>query len=499
MAQEEDALNEYSRDLPRKDDDSSLQLVLDQLAALNSKFTSVNLISTTDAPTLSQEDLGMYVVEERTKNLNYMANNNYTNSYNPGWKNHPNLSYKSSNVENPTPNNFRASNNLNQRIPPGFALQSRAPNQNSNYRVPGQSYNNHAPPDNGDLVQDTHALLQQFIQTQEKTIQEFRAQFVNIDAHFKLVDNQIAKLASAIQRPSGSLPPNSETNPLEHVNAITLRSGKQVDTGNPLTVEQSDSSRTTVLDTPDDTPEPAYVPPPPSPPPVPFPSRLRRHNEDIQFAKFVEMLKKLKDILTKKRIVETVPLTTECNALIQHELPLMQFDPGSFSIPCKLDNIFIGRALCDLGVGVSLLPLSIFKKLNVGELKPTGMTLQLADHSVKYPTGILEDAPLKVGNFYIPVDFVVLDMDKDSKVSIILGRPFLNTADAVIHVRAGMLTMKIGDKTVEFTLDKNLKQPSSTESACFINTLDNATQNVKPIISDHGTHRFEHDLNAEVL
>ncbi|XP_010545990.1 PREDICTED: uncharacterized protein LOC104818204 isoform X2 [Tarenaya hassleriana] len=146
MAQEEDAPNEYSRDLPRKDGDSSLQLVLDQLATLNAKFASANLISTKDALTLSQEDLGMYAVEERVEDVNYVANNSYSNTYNPGWKNHPNLSYKSNNVENPVPNNFRASDNSNQRIPPSFAFQSRGPNQTSNYRAPGKSYINSTPP-----------------------------------------------------------------------------------------------------------------------------------------------------------------------------------------------------------------------------------------------------------------------------------------------------------------------------------------------------------------
>ncbi|XP_010541242.1 PREDICTED: uncharacterized protein LOC104814758 [Tarenaya hassleriana] len=248
-------------------------------------------------------------------------------------------------------------------------------------------------------------------------------------------------------------------------------------------VEQGDSSRTTDLDTSDDTPEPAYVPPSPRPPPIP------------SYTKY------LKDILTKKRIAEKeiMALTAECSALIKHDLPLKRSNQGSFSIPCKLGNVSIDRALCDLGAGVSLLPLSIFKKLNVGELKPTRMILQLADRSIKYPTGILEDVLLKVGNFYIPVDFVVLDMDEDSKVPIILGRPFLNTADVVIHVREGRLTMEIGDETVEFTLDKNLKQPSSTESACFINTLDNSAQKYEPIVSGQKTDRFEHDLKAEIL
>ncbi|XP_010530435.1 PREDICTED: uncharacterized protein LOC104807024 [Tarenaya hassleriana] len=246
--------------------------------------------------------------------------------------------------------------------------------------------------------------------------QEFLTQFASIETHFKLINNQIAQLVSPSQRPSGSLPGKFETNPHEYVNAITLRSGKQVDTGNPPMVEQGESSKTTISATPDDTPEPLYVPPPLRPPPIP------------SYTKF------LKDILTKKMVVEkeTVALTAECSALIQHELPLNRFDP----------------------------------------LKPTRMTHQLADRSVKYPTGILEDVPLKVWNFYIPIDFVVLDIDEDSKVPIILRRPFLNTADAVIHVRAGRLTMKIGDEMVEFTLDKNLKQPSSTESTCFIDIFE---------------------------
>ncbi|XP_010521457.1 PREDICTED: uncharacterized protein LOC104800358 [Tarenaya hassleriana] len=327
-------------------------MVLEQLAVLNAKLEDSTRSSRTEHSTPTQEELGMYALDERNECVNYVANNPNSNAYNPGWKNHPNLSYKSNSVENPASNNFR------------------------------------------------------FLQSQEKTNQEFRAQFASIEAHFKNIDNQIAQLASAIQRPSGSLPGNSETNPRAHVNAITLKSGKQVDSRDPPMVEQGDSSRTTVLDTADDTPEPAYVPPPPRPPPVPFPSRLRKHNEDSQFAKFVEMLKKLeipsytkylKDILTKKRVTEkeTVALTAECSALIRHELPLKRSDPGA---------------------AVSLLPLSIFKKLNVGELKPTRMTLQLADRSVKYPIGILEDVPLIVGNFYIPVEFVVLDMDEDPKV-----------------------------------------------------------------------------------
>ncbi|XP_010523239.1 PREDICTED: uncharacterized protein LOC104801622 [Tarenaya hassleriana] len=199
MAQDEDAPSEYSRDPPRECNDQTIQMVLEQLAVLNAKLEDSNRPCRTKHLMATQEELGMYALDERGEGVNYVANNSYSNTYNPGWKNHPNLSYKSNNVENPVPNNFRASDDSNQRIPP------------SNESNP-----------------DMHTLLIQFIQNQEKTNQEFRAQFASIDAHLKIIDNHIAQLASASQRTSGSLLGKPETNPREHVNAITLRSGKQI-------------------------------------------------------------------------------------------------------------------------------------------------------------------------------------------------------------------------------------------------------------------------------
>ncbi|XP_010523240.1 PREDICTED: uncharacterized protein LOC104801623 [Tarenaya hassleriana] len=236
MIQEEDAPNEYSRDLSRKGNDQTIHMVLEQLAVLNAKLEDSTRSSRTEHSTPTQEELGMYALDERIEGVNYVTNNPFSNPYNPGWKNNLNLSYKSNSVENPTSNNFRVSDNSNQRI-----------------------LNRHPTTELRD--NPTTMLHLQFLQSQEKTNQEFRAQFTSIEAHFKNIDNQIAQLASAIQRPSGSLSGNSETNPRAHVNAITLRSGKQVDSGDPPMVEQGDSSRTTVLDTTDDIPELAYVPP----------------------------------------------------------------------------------------------------------------------------------------------------------------------------------------------------------------------------------------------
>ncbi|XP_057989125.1 uncharacterized protein LOC131172198 [Hevea brasiliensis] len=132
----------------------------------------------------------------------------------------------------------------------------------------------------------------------------------------------------------------------------------------------------------------------------------------------------LKEILLNKRRLEdyeTVALTEECSALLQNKLPPKLKDPGSFSIPCHIGDTSIEKALCDLGASVSLMPLSICEKLKVGDLKPTTISLQLANRSIKYPVGILENVPLEVGKFFIPVDFVVLEMEEDIRIPLILS------------------------------------------------------------------------------
>ncbi|XP_056698043.1 uncharacterized protein [Spinacia oleracea] len=155
----------------------------------------------------------------------------------------------------------------------------------------------------------------------------------------------------------------------------------------------------------------------------------------------------LKEILSGKRdcdVKETVNLTKNCSAIILNQMPPKLKVPGSFSISCAIKELEISNALCDLGASVSLMPYSVFAKLKVGDLVPTNITLQLADRSVKYPIGKVEDVPLRVGGLVIPVDFVVLDIDEDVHVPIILGRPFLATAGAIINVKQRKITLKVG-------------------------------------------------------
>ena len=121
-------------------------------------------------------------------------------------------------------------------------------------------------------------------------------------------------------------------------------------------------------------------------------------------------------------------------AILQKKLLPKLKDPGSFTIPCSIGNASFKKALCDLGASINLMPLSIFKKLNLGEARPTIMTLQLANRSLKHLRGIIENVLVKVDKFIFLAYFIVLDMEEDKEFPIIIGRPFLATGRAVIDV-----------------------------------------------------------------
>ena len=109
----------------------------------------------------------------------------------------------------------------------------------------------------------------------------------------------------------------------------------------------------------------------------------------------------LKEILSKKRKIAEegiVNLTATCSAIIQQKLPAKMKDPGSFTIPCSIGKYEFKKALCDSGASINLMPLSVVQRLNLGELTPTTITLQMVDRSMAQPEGILEDVLVKVGN-----------------------------------------------------------------------------------------------------
>ena len=149
-------------------------------------------------------------------------------------------------------------------------------------------------------------------------------------------------------------------------------------------------------------------------------------------------------------------LTEQVSAIIQSKNPVKFKDPGSPTISVNIGETCIDKSLLDLGGNVNLLPYSVYKQLGLGELKPTNITLSLANRSVKIPKGIVEDVLVKVEKFYYPVDFVVLDTEPiengPNHVPIILGRPFQATANAIINFRNGVMQLTFGNMTLELNI-----------------------------------------------
>ncbi|XP_052204056.1 uncharacterized protein LOC127809331 [Diospyros lotus] len=214
------------------------------------------------------------------------------------------------------------------------------------------------------------------------------AKFVNSTrARMQSLETQIGQLAQAISEiPQEGLPSNTKKNPREHVKAITLRSGKELESKEKHE-EHSKEEEIQELKAKENDHE------------------LSTEKKMSSYAKF------LKDIIVSKRKLEEfvmMKLNEECSAILQNKLPPKLKDPGSFSV---------------------------FMKLGLKEPTPTIVSLQLADRSIKYPRGVMEDVLVKVDKFIFPIDFIILDMEEDHDMPLILGRPFLTTGRALIDVQ----------------------------------------------------------------
>ena len=167
----------------------------------------------------------------------------------------------------------------------------------------------------------------------------------------------------------------------------------------------------------------------------------------------------LKDLCTVKRglgIENKAFLTEQVSAIIKSKTPVKYKDLGSPTISVNIGGTCIDKALLDLGACVNLLPYSVYKQLGLRELKPTNITLSLADRSAKIPKGIVEDVLVKVDKFYYLVDFVVLDTEPiaigPNHVPIILGTPFLATSNAIINCWNGVMQLTFGNMTLELNI-----------------------------------------------
>ena len=404
----------------------------------------------------------------------------YGNTYNSNWRNHPNLSWK------PTPPAY---------VPPGakpqFGSQPRPQLPPSSSPVEQAILNLSKVV--GNFVEEQKGInvqLAQRIDTVESTLNK-RIDGLESNLNQK-IDNlqysitKINKLLEVHERgrfPSQTVPNlkgihevgSSNNSGMDEVKAIiTLRSGREVDQPMPKPVEESSKGKELqsehILLKEDSM---KYSMPPP------FPQALRSKKKASQQAGILEVLRQvkvniplldiikqvlayakfLKDLCTIKKglgIEKKAFLTEQVSAIIQSKNPVKYKDPGSPTISVNIGGTCIDKSLLDLGASVNLLPYSVYKQLGLGKLKPTNITLSLADRSVKIPKGIVEDVLVKIDKFYYPIDFVVLDTEpianEPNHVSIILGRPFLATANAIINCRNGVMQLTFGNMTLELNI-----------------------------------------------
>ncbi|KAM6544070.1 hypothetical protein CsatB_008517 [Cannabis sativa] len=437
-------------------------------------------------------------------NQNFNRNNNpYSNSYNPAWKHHPNFSWGGQGASS-----SGAQGQGKQSFPPGFSQQPR----------PQQP---HQP--QGSQTSSLESLMRDYMAKNDAVIQSQAASLRNLEV-------QLGQLANDLKnRLQGTLPSDTE-NPRrdgkEHCKAVTLRSGKIIESNvaakgskEPSSIQKEGEMKKKPATSA------AEIPPivtassqhsaaekPLQKPPLPFPQRFKKQQDDGQFRRFLDVLKQLhiniplvealeqmptyvkflKDILTKKRRlgeIETVALTEGCSAMLKSKIPPKLKDPGSFTIPISIGGRDVGRALCDLGASINLMPMSIFRKLGIGEARPTTVTLQLADRSMAHPEGKIEDVLVQVDKFIFPADFIILDYEEDREVPIILGRPFLATGRTLIDVEKGELTMRAQDQQATFKVFHPMRAPDAIGECLAIGDMDpNMVEESKFKNSKKATH-----------
>ncbi|GJZ99961.1 DNA-directed DNA polymerase [Tanacetum coccineum] len=152
---------------------------------------------------------------------------------------------------------------------------------------------------------------------------------------------------------------------------------------------------------------------------------------------------------------------------INNSIPRKEKDPWSFNLPCFINNVCFDNALADLGASVSVMPLSTYLNLGLGELSHTKLTVELADKTVKYPKGIAKNMLVGIGKFVFPIDFIILNMAED--INLILGRPFLSTARAKIDVFKRKITLRVEEEKIIF---KSVKPASSLIKRVYMLVLE---------------------------
>ncbi|XP_061346332.1 uncharacterized protein LOC133291987, partial [Gastrolobium bilobum] len=440
----------------------------EQLDALTKQFTSSQVSSVNNIQITCGICAGAHATEDckapETADVNGIwhdqkvpynpGRNQYGNNQNQGWRNknqHPGFSYSS-----------------NHQLNPPMPAPQQPPQQSEWEKAFAQLSKT-----TSDYVQSTNA----FREDTSAFMQETRASFRNQEASIRNLETQIGQLSRQFnERTQGTFPSNTDVNPNAHCKAITTRSGIVIEPVIKPSVEKKKAEGSAI----EEEKEKEVDKEPAAEKAVPEKKEFKwekkkaqeRQEKPLELSPYF-----MKDLLSKKRKLkecETVTLTEECSAIIQKKLPPKLEDPGSFSIPIEIGNIDVGKALCDLGASINLMPLSICKALGIHELKPTKVSLQLADRSTRRPDGVIEDVLVKIDKFIFPADFVILDMQEDAEIPLLLGRPFLATARAMIDVEQGKLMLRVNDETVTIDVLESMKHPSDGGDCFKVDVINDA-------------------------
>nr|GEV72715.1 reverse transcriptase domain-containing protein [Tanacetum cinerariifolium] len=212
-----------------------------------------------------------------------------------------------------------------------------------------------------------------------------------------------------------------------------------------------------------------------------------------------KFLKELVSNNHKLEQISSVFLSDESSAIIQNKFQPKLGDPRSFLIPCTFNKAFSCNALADLGASINLMPYFLYAKLYLKTLKPTKMSVRLADRSFQHPIAIAENMLVEVGKFTFLVNFVILEMEEDTKVPLILGRHFLRTVDAVIRVKQKQLNLGVGTKQITFSIDFTMEHSYSNDDTCFsIEVIDEILEEDFDALLDEGSEIL-HSIDGTIL
>ncbi|KAL4306701.1 hypothetical protein AHAS_Ahas16G0204600 [Arachis hypogaea] len=378
--------------------------------------------------------------------VNYLGEP-YGNTYNSTWRNHPNFSWKDQKPQQGFNNGGRNRFSNSKPFPSSTQQQTENSEQNASNLA--------------NLVSDLSEATVSFMN-------EIRSSIRNLEAQVSQLSKRITEI------PPSTLPSNTEENPKGECKAIDISAmAEPVRKGEDVNPKEEDLLGRPVINKelpsgePKDSEAHLETIEIPLNLLMPFMSSdeysSSEENEDVteeQTAKFLGAIMKLNAKLfgTDAWEVEPPLFINELSDLDQVTLPQKRQDPGKFIIPCTIGTR-IFKALCDLGSGINLMPLSVIEKLGIYGVQATKISLEMADSSRKQAYGQVEDVLVKVEGLYIPTDFIVLDTGKEEGESIILGRPFLATARAVIDVDRGEIVLQWNENSLVF---KTQGSPSAT-------------------------------------